>query len=69
MSAWLGLVGLGALSAAGDLSGALATARAHSAGPALFVFVAVVLLAERLWPTTARSPCGGSTPSTTPRRT
>jgi sterol desaturase/sphingolipid hydroxylase (fatty acid hydroxylase superfamily) len=54
MSAWLGLVGLGALSAAGDLSGALATARAHSAGPALFAFVAVVLLAERLWPAVER---------------
>ncbi len=54
VSAWLGLVGLGALTAAGDLSGALATARAHSAGPALFAFVAVVLLAERLWPAVER---------------
>jgi hypothetical protein len=48
MSAWLGAVGLGALSAAGDLSDALATARAHWAGPVLFVIVAVVLLADQL---------------------
>jgi hypothetical protein len=53
-SAWLGLMGLGALTAAGDLSGALATARAHSAGPALIAFVVVVLLAERLWPAVER---------------
>jgi sterol desaturase/sphingolipid hydroxylase (fatty acid hydroxylase superfamily) len=53
-SAWLGFIGLRALTQAGDLSGALAQARVHSAGPALIVFIAMVLVAERFWPAVPR---------------
>jgi sterol desaturase/sphingolipid hydroxylase (fatty acid hydroxylase superfamily) len=51
---WLGYVGAQALSAAGNLSGAVAAARDHSAGPVLIGFVAFIFLAERAWPAVPR---------------
>jgi sterol desaturase/sphingolipid hydroxylase (fatty acid hydroxylase superfamily) len=54
VSAWLGFVGLRTLSGAGDLGGALAAARGHSVGPALIVCIALVIVAERLWPAVPR---------------
>jgi sterol desaturase/sphingolipid hydroxylase (fatty acid hydroxylase superfamily) len=54
LAAWLGYVGAGALSAAGDLTQAIAAARDHSAGPVLIGFVAFILVAERIWPSVPR---------------
>jgi sterol desaturase/sphingolipid hydroxylase (fatty acid hydroxylase superfamily) len=53
-SVWLGVVGLRTLVGAGDLGGALAAARGHSVGPVLIVFVALIIVAERLWPAVPR---------------
>jgi len=52
--AWLGQVGTSTLLGAGDLSSALATAQGRTVGPALVVVVAVLFLAERLWPAVPR---------------
>jgi sterol desaturase/sphingolipid hydroxylase (fatty acid hydroxylase superfamily) len=51
---WLGYVGLRTLMSGGDLSFAISTARARAVGPVLLVFVAVILLAEQLWPAVPR---------------
>src|ERR1035438_3375413 len=51
---WLGYVGLRTLISAGNLSFAISTARARAVGPVLLVFVAVILLAEQLWPAVPR---------------
>ncbi len=51
---WLGYVGLRTLMIAGNLSFAISTARARAVGPVLLVFVAVILLAEQLWPAVPR---------------
>jgi sterol desaturase/sphingolipid hydroxylase (fatty acid hydroxylase superfamily) len=54
VAVWLGWAGLRTLLSAGDLSLALSTARGQMVGPALFVVVAVVVLAERQWPAVRR---------------
>jgi sterol desaturase/sphingolipid hydroxylase (fatty acid hydroxylase superfamily) len=54
LSAWLGYVGLRTLMSAGTVSLAISEARARAVGPALLVFVAVILLAEQLWPAVPR---------------
>jgi len=53
-AAWLGWTGLRTLSKGGGLWHSLATDRATMAGPALFVVVAAVFLAERRWPAVRR---------------
>ena len=52
--AWLGVVGVITLVGSGDLSSALATAQGRTVGPALVVVVAILFLAERLWPAVRR---------------
>ena len=54
LTGWLGWVGARALLSAGDLARAVDTARGRTVGPALIVFIAVILLAERLWPAVPR---------------
>jgi sterol desaturase/sphingolipid hydroxylase (fatty acid hydroxylase superfamily) len=54
LTAWLGWVGARVLLAAGDLTQAVDTARGRTVGPALIVFIGVILLAERLWPAVPR---------------
>jgi sterol desaturase/sphingolipid hydroxylase (fatty acid hydroxylase superfamily) len=54
ITAWLGLVGYRALAQAGSVWAALSAARGRTFGPALLVFIAVILLAERLWPAVPR---------------
>jgi sterol desaturase/sphingolipid hydroxylase (fatty acid hydroxylase superfamily) len=54
MCAWFGYVGVHSLLGAGDLSGAIASARGNSVGPILIVFIAVILLAEQFWPAVPR---------------
>jgi sterol desaturase/sphingolipid hydroxylase (fatty acid hydroxylase superfamily) len=54
LSAWLGYVGLRTLMSAGTVSLAISEARARAVGPALLVFIAVILLAEQLWPAVPR---------------
>ena len=51
---WLGIVGLQALVGAGDLDGAMATARGRATGPALVAVVLLILVAERYWPAVRR---------------
>lgn len=51
---WLGVVGTTTLVGAGDLTAALTTAQGRTVGPALIVVVAVLFLAERLWPAVPR---------------
>jgi sterol desaturase/sphingolipid hydroxylase (fatty acid hydroxylase superfamily) len=53
-SSWLGVVGFHALMSQGGVWGAFSSARAHSVGPVLVVFIAVILLAEQIWPAVAR---------------
>ncbi len=53
-TSWLGVVGYRTLASAGSVMAALSTARGRTVGPALVVFVAVILLAERLWPAVPR---------------
>jgi sterol desaturase/sphingolipid hydroxylase (fatty acid hydroxylase superfamily) len=53
-SSWLGYVGVRTLMSAGDLSGALSSARGRTVGPILLVFIGVILLAEQLWPAVRR---------------
>jgi len=52
--AWLGVVGATTLVGSGDLSSALATAQGRTVGPALVAVVAILFLAERLWPAVPR---------------
>jgi sterol desaturase/sphingolipid hydroxylase (fatty acid hydroxylase superfamily) len=54
LTAWLGWVGTRVLLGAGDLTKAIETARGRTVGPALIVFIGVILLAERLWPAVPR---------------
>ena len=54
MVVWLGVVGARALIGAGDMSAALAAARGRTVGPVLIAVVAVLLVAERLWPAVRR---------------
>jgi sterol desaturase/sphingolipid hydroxylase (fatty acid hydroxylase superfamily) len=54
LTAWLGWAGARALLAAGDLGRAVETARGRTVGPALIVFIGVILLSERLWPAVPR---------------
>jgi sterol desaturase/sphingolipid hydroxylase (fatty acid hydroxylase superfamily) len=54
LAAWLGWVGTRVLLGAGDLAKAVETARGRTVGPALIVFIGVILLAERLWPAVPR---------------
>ena len=51
----LGVVGAQALVGAGDLPSALATAQGRTVGPALIAVVAVLVVAERLWPAVPRT--------------
>jgi sterol desaturase/sphingolipid hydroxylase (fatty acid hydroxylase superfamily) len=51
---WLGYVGFTTLLSAGTLSRAITEARGDTVGPALLVFVALILLAEQLWPAVRR---------------
>ncbi|MGD0056054.1 MAG: hypothetical protein ABSC34_11540, partial [Acidimicrobiales bacterium] len=50
LTTWLGYVGLRTLLSAGTVSLAISEARARAIGPALLVFIAVILLAEQFWP-------------------
>ena len=52
--AWLGVVGVTTLAGSGDLTSALATAQGRTVGPALIAVVAMLFLAERLWPAVPR---------------
>jgi sterol desaturase/sphingolipid hydroxylase (fatty acid hydroxylase superfamily) len=54
LTAWLGWVGTRVLLGAGDLTKAIETARGRTVGPALIVFIGVILLAERMWPAVPR---------------
>ncbi|MGD0056158.1 MAG: sterol desaturase family protein [Acidimicrobiales bacterium] len=54
LTTWLGYVGLRTLLSAGTVSLALSEARARAIGPALLVFIAVILLAEQFWPAVPR---------------
>lgn len=54
LSTWLGFVGVRTLMSAGNVWLALSAARARTVGPALIVFIAVILLAERFWPAVPR---------------
>ncbi len=51
---WLGFVGIRTLAGARDLTTALATAQGRTVGPALIAVVAILLVAERLWPAVPR---------------
>ncbi len=51
---WLGYVGLLTLLGAHSLSASIASARGNTVGPVLVVFIAVILLAEQLWPAVTR---------------
>jgi len=51
---WLGYVGLRTLMSEASLSHAISSARARAVGPVLIVFIAVILLAEQLWPAVPR---------------
>ena len=51
---WFSITGVQDLSHSGDLWHALAAARGQMVGPALVAVVAVLFLAERLWPAVAR---------------
>jgi sterol desaturase/sphingolipid hydroxylase (fatty acid hydroxylase superfamily) len=53
-STWLGFVGFQSLTAQGGVWSAFSSARAHSIGPVLVVFIAVILLAEQIWPAVPR---------------
>jgi sterol desaturase/sphingolipid hydroxylase (fatty acid hydroxylase superfamily) len=53
-AAWCGILGIRVLAGAGDLSNAVKTAQGRTVGPALIAFIAVILLAERLWPAVPR---------------
>jgi len=53
-SLWLGFVGFQALTSQGGVWGAFSSARAHAVGPVLIAFIAVILLAEQIWPAVAR---------------
>jgi sterol desaturase/sphingolipid hydroxylase (fatty acid hydroxylase superfamily) len=54
VSTWLGVVGYRAIANAGSVWAALSAARGRTVGPALIVFIAVILLAERFWPAVPR---------------
>jgi sterol desaturase/sphingolipid hydroxylase (fatty acid hydroxylase superfamily) len=54
MCVWFGYVGVHSLLSAGDLSGAISSARGNTVGPVLIVFIAVILLAEQFWPAVPR---------------
>ena len=54
VTTWLGVVGYRTLASAGSVVGALDSARGRTVGPALIVFIAVILLAERFWPAVPR---------------
>jgi sterol desaturase/sphingolipid hydroxylase (fatty acid hydroxylase superfamily) len=54
VTAWLGVVGYRALDSVGSVEAALSAARGRTVGPALIVFIAVILLAERFWPAVPR---------------
>jgi sterol desaturase/sphingolipid hydroxylase (fatty acid hydroxylase superfamily) len=51
---WLGWAGLRVLLSARDLSAVMSSARGQMVGPALFVVVAVIILAARRWPAVRR---------------
>jgi sterol desaturase/sphingolipid hydroxylase (fatty acid hydroxylase superfamily) len=53
-STWLGVVGFQALNTQGGVWAAFDSARAHTVGPVLVVFIAVILLAEQIWPAVPR---------------
>jgi sterol desaturase/sphingolipid hydroxylase (fatty acid hydroxylase superfamily) len=54
ITTWLGVVGYRALASQGSVTAALSAARGRTVGPALIVFIAVILLAERFWPAVPR---------------
>lgn len=54
MCVWFGFVGVRSLLGAGDLAGAISSARGNTVGPVLIVFIAVILLAEQFWPAVPR---------------
>jgi sterol desaturase/sphingolipid hydroxylase (fatty acid hydroxylase superfamily) len=54
VTTWLGVVGYRTLAGVGSVEAALSSARGRTVGPALIVFIAVILLAERFWPAVPR---------------
>src|SRR5580693_5580764 len=54
VTTWLGVVGYHVLAGEGSVSAALSSARGRTVGPALIVFIAVILIAERFWPAVPR---------------
>ncbi len=54
VAVWLGWAGLRILLSSRDLSVVLSSARGEMVGPALFVVVAAIVVAERLWPAVRR---------------
>jgi sterol desaturase/sphingolipid hydroxylase (fatty acid hydroxylase superfamily) len=54
VTTWLGVVGYRVLASEGSVAAALSSARGRTVGPALIVFIAVILIAERIWPAVPR---------------
>jgi sterol desaturase/sphingolipid hydroxylase (fatty acid hydroxylase superfamily) len=54
VTTWFGVVGYRVLASEGSVSAALSSARGRTVGPALIVFIAVILIAERFWPAVLR---------------
>jgi sterol desaturase/sphingolipid hydroxylase (fatty acid hydroxylase superfamily) len=54
LCSWWGYVGFRTMMSAGNVWVALSQARGRTVGPALIVFIAVILLAERFWPAVRR---------------
>ncbi len=54
VTTWLGVVGYRVLAGEGSVSAALSSARGRTVGPALIIFIAAILIAERFWPAVPR---------------
>lgn len=54
VTTWLGVVGYRVLASQGSVAAALSSARGRTVGPALIVFIAAILIAERFWPAVPR---------------